>query len=103
MITKALAIFLSLYIILLSGFPCDDIATLHSSSRTEYSQTTSSANRGDIDHCSPFCTCLCCQACFHISCQPLDFTIIGFGFKYYESKAIIHNVDLFEFLIPPKA
>lgn len=100
---KSLSVFLSVYIVLLSILPCDDIVIIHPSQQTEYSQAGSSACHDGVDHCSPFCTCHCCQACFHISDQPLDSIIIGFGLKYFESKAIIHNVDLFEFPIPPKA
>lgn len=103
MITKALAIFLSLYIILLSGIHCDDIAIVHSSQQTEYSQAATSASHGDIDHCSPFCTCQCCHACFYITDQSLDFTIIGFGLKYHENRTMFKSADLLDFLIPPKA
>jgi hypothetical protein len=103
MVRQIISVFLSIYILLLSGIPCDDLAVSHSAHQVELSRTSSPACQGDIDHCSPFCTCQCCQACFNISTQPLNFTVIGLGIKYYESKTIFSNPDLFEFLIPPKA
>lgn len=103
MITKILAIILALYILLLSGIPCDDIFFSSPSQPAGISQTSFSASHGDTDHCSPFCTCQCCRACFQITGQPLDFIIIGCGFKYHESKSIFKSADPCEFLIPPKA
>lgn len=103
MAMKALTVFLSLYILLLSGMPCDDIVIWHSSEQTSLSQNTADAGHGDADHCSPFCTCQCCQACFQISDPPSFIALFGFGITYNEIKPDFESVILFDFQVPPKA
>jgi hypothetical protein len=103
MIMKALAIFLSIYILILTGIPCADVNVNPSSQKTELSQASSSDTPTDIDCCSPFCTCQCCQACFHITDHSPQFIVTGSGISYHENKIIFESADIFDFLIPPKA
>jgi len=100
---KALAVFLSLYVIVLSCIPCPDMADQYNLHRTEIAQSPSHGDHGDADHCSPFCTCQCCQACFHVAPQPPVLTAPGSDFVYCEISPVVKSPDLFDFLVPPKA
>ncbi|MFZ4455807.1 MAG: DUF6660 family protein [Bacteroidales bacterium] len=55
---RALAILLSLFVMVLSAIPCID-APGHSLTKTEL-QTEHSQHPEGQDDCSPFCTCVCC-------------------------------------------
>jgi hypothetical protein len=100
---KALAFFLSFYIVLLSGMPCVDVVKYNTSQKVELSQNTTNDHQNDIDHCSPFCTCQCCQANFYVSNTPTLFPSEALGIIYYENHANFQSLDLFDFLIPPKS
>jgi hypothetical protein len=100
---KALAVFLSFYIILLSGSPCVDVVRHDSSQKVELSRNTTTDHQNDVDHCSPFCTCSCCQANFFVSGTSLIFPAEAINFNYYENHRDFKSLDLFDFLIPPKS
>ena len=103
MIKKALAVFLSIYIVLLSGMACADEVIHHLSPNTEISQATNDCCPNDADHCSPFCHCQCCHASFQVSGQPFECSEIMTVFIYHENAFHFKSIDLFDFLIPPKA
>lgn len=100
---KALAVFLSFYIVLLSGIPCVDIERHDTSQSVEISQHTTSDHHSDTDPCSPFCTCQCCQASFFISDAPSLLSSEPLGITYHENNPNFQSLDLFDFLIPPKS
>ncbi|MCK9219149.1 MAG: hypothetical protein M0P47_03750 [Bacteroidales bacterium] len=100
---KALAVFLSFYIILLSGIPCVDVVRHYSVQKVELSQKSANDHQEDVDHCSPFCTCSCCQANFYVSGTSLLFPAEAIAFNYYENHRDFNSLDLFDFLIPPKS
>jgi len=100
---KGLAVFLSFYIILLSAIPCDDVVNTCSISKTEFSQKTVGHDHNDIDHCSPFCTCQCCQANCFVSDTPVLFSSEPLVITYHENNPNFQSLDLFDFLIPPKS
>jgi hypothetical protein len=57
---RALSLFFSLMITLLSFIPCNDIS-LNEGRQQQTSFTASHENTGAVnDVCSPFCTCACC-------------------------------------------
>jgi hypothetical protein len=101
--TKALAVFLSFYIILLSGIPCVDIQRHDTSRNVEISQHPTHDHHNDTDPCSPFCTCQCCQANFFMSDAPSLLSSEAFGINYCEINPNFQSIDLFDFLIPPKS
>ena len=100
---KGLAVFLSFYIVLLSTLPCADFVTGNTISGSELSQQTTGTNHNDIDQCSPFCTCQCCQASFNVTYPPLLFPSVESGFIHYEFTPAFKSIDLYDFLIPPKS
>lgn len=100
---KALAVFLSVYIILLSGLTCADEVIHHVSPGTEISQASNNSCPSDADHCSPFCHCQCCHASFQVSEQPYACSMVSTVFIFHENTVYFKSTDLFDFLIPPKA
>jgi hypothetical protein len=59
---KALAIFLSIYILTLTAIPCMDRPECHEMQESTLEQTSDSEHHCENDHCSPFCTCNCCTS-----------------------------------------
>ena len=100
---RGLAVFLSFYIVLLSTLPCADFVNSNTTSGIEFSQETTGSNHNDIDQCSPFCTCQCCQASFYVTYPPILFPSEELGFIHYEYAPDFQSIDLFDFLIPPKS
>lgn len=103
MVMKALTVFLAIYIVLLSGLPCPDVAFHSASPKIELTRDTSAGDQGDQDHCSPFCTCQCCQACFQLPDMRFEFAVLGAGFAVHAIRTDYKNLVLFDFFIPPKA
>lgn len=69
---KYIAVILSVYVLVLTAMPCVDIhaANMNSVSLELVKQSPNQTN--DVDLCSPFCFCHCCQTLsfpsfFHIS------------------------------------
>ena len=61
---KATRIIFALYIIFLTTMPCVDILEncgLHQCDTVLCPQNSHSQEHNDIDNCSPFCVCNCCQ------------------------------------------
>jgi hypothetical protein len=55
---KFLIALFSLYILTLSCVPC---SCEENCTETEISQTSTNDHQQEKDHCTPFCTCSCCQ------------------------------------------
>ena len=62
---KPIRIIFALYIIFLTTIPCVDIgencAHRHSGETGLYPLNSKSNEHNDLDYCSPFCVCNCCQ------------------------------------------
>jgi len=62
---KVLRIILSLYILFLTTLPCVDMGNdcnhQHQGETGLYPLNSKTAEHNDIDGCSPFCVCNCCQ------------------------------------------
>lgn len=99
---KALAIFLSVYIVLLSCTACADVVQHSAFKKVQICQNTANARDG-LDHCSPFCTCQCCNASFNISNNILSFFIEPLGNVYQDNTPEFISPYIFDFLIPPRA
>lgn len=61
---KFFAIILSIVVLWLTLMPCIDTPEQNCANKTEMAQQHSHSE--DIDLCSPFCTCHCCQSCVHL-------------------------------------
>jgi hypothetical protein len=90
---------------LLSLTPCVDKHGECSLKHNELAQGTDNhhEDENEPDHCSPFCTCQCCQASFYI---PLNVSVEvpeAFKIVHYEIAPRFQDYDLFEYFIPPKA
>jgi hypothetical protein len=98
---KHLAYILSIIIVVLTVMPCIDEPGDNVLQNKEI--THGSANHQDEpDHCSPFCTCQCCQANFFISEYIASTTPISVGILHYEVAPNILSIELFDYFIPPK-
>lgn len=100
---KLFAYLLALVVLVLSIMPCADVPEDHSVQKTELSSTTSDHHHSDEDQCSPFCSCHCCQASFYVSTIAVTFSTEIIEFSYNETPSSFQNLELFDFLIPPKA
>ena len=101
---KLFAYILSFVVLALTAIPCVDVPKDNSVQKTELSNTTSDNNhQSDTDHCSPFCTCQCCQTNFYVSNIAVTFTTDIIEIRYNESSSSFKSLELFDFLIPPKS
>ncbi|MFN8254180.1 MAG: DUF6660 family protein [Bacteroidales bacterium] len=101
---KIFAFILSAYVLYLTAIPCIDVPFDNSIQKTEISQTTNHENhQSDTDHCSPFCTCQCCQTNFYISEIIATSANAELKMSYNDFSSNFQNIDIFEFLIPPKS
>ena len=68
---KVFALFMAIYILVLSAVPCSDVHNDFNdkNTKTELTQTHDHQQDKD-DNCTPFCTCTCCSA----SVIAVDFT-----------------------------
>lgn len=57
---KYFAAILSIYILALNFAPCEDKGAFNDEVKTEISQHSDN-DHSDLDLCSPFCQCHCCQ------------------------------------------
>jgi hypothetical protein len=59
---KFLTLFFSVYILLLPGFPCSDVAECFDDSKIEIANKSTNHNnhQHENDGCNPFCSCACC-------------------------------------------
>lgn len=100
---KLFAFILSIVVLVLSVIPCADVPEDHSVQKVELSSTTSSHHHSDDDHCSPFCTCHCCQSSFFVTHMAVTFSTEIIEISYNQSPSSLQNIELFDFLIPPQA
>lgn len=100
---KLFAYILSFVVLALTVIPCVDVPKDNSVQKIELSTTTSDHHQSDTDHCSPFCTCQCCQTNFYIPNIAVTFTADIMEISYNECSSSFQNLELFDFLIPPKS
>lgn len=100
---KLFAYILSFVVLALTAIPCVDVPNDNTLQKSEISQNTSNNHQSNTDHCSPFCICQCCQTNFYISNIAVTFTADIIEISYNESSSSFQSLELFDFLIPPKA
>lgn len=58
---KSIAVILSVYVMVLTAMPCDDTHTADSNHASFELSEQNHNHTSDVDLCSPFCFCHCCQ------------------------------------------
>jgi hypothetical protein len=101
---KYFAFILSFIVLALSANPCIDKPKDNTTQNSEISQSTNNNNhQNDTDHCSPFCTCQCCQTNFYVSNITSLAPSNELGISYIDYSQSFQSLELFDFYIPPKS
>ena len=101
---KIFAYILSFVVLALTLTPCVDKPTDNTMQKLELTQSTNtSTHQNDFDHCSPFCTCQCCQTSFYVSNITALPIAAEFEISYIVYTPAVQSPELFDFLIPPKS
>ncbi|AMC11774.1 hypothetical protein Lupro_11060 [Lutibacter profundi] len=61
---KLIVIILSIYTVVLTAIPCDDVFINDKQQEMSISQSSDDVNHNTFDLCSPFCSCVCCASFF---------------------------------------
>jgi hypothetical protein len=100
---KLFAYIFAVYLLMLTGIPCRDIAgqnLLHASAITSHS---TDGQHHDADHCSPFCTCDCCACPAANPDNVIDFTSFPYLQKFVSNYSSSYISSLFVTIWqPPK-
>lgn len=100
---KIFAVILSFIVLFLSANPCIDVVKDNTTQKIELPQSADSNHASDSDHCSPFCTCHCCQTTVYVSeiitLNPSN----AIAISYIEHNSSFRDLYQFDLLIPPKA
>lgn len=100
---KIFAYILVLIVLTLTLTPCIDKPLNYHADLTEFAKHSEDSHQQDIDHCSPFCTCQCCQTSLHV---PLLFSVNFSQTTDRNFSCYIENhkyIFIFKFHTPPKA
>jgi len=100
---KLFAYILSFIVLALTAIPCVDAPKDNTLQKIELSNDTAGNHQNDFDHCSPFCTCNCCQTNIYFSSISATFTAVELEMSYNEYSPTFQSIELFDFLIPPKS
>jgi len=101
---RKIAYILSFLVLVLTVIPCIDKPKDNILQKSEISQSTNNNNhQSDADHCSPFCTCQCCQSNFFISNFKEANSAVLFEISHNEYSSNLQDLELFDFFIPPKS
>ena len=101
---KIFAYILSIVVLFLTANPCIDELKNNALQKSEISHNTNNDNhQNDKDHCSPFCTCQCCQTSFFVSVISVSYAIAELEISYNEYSPRFQSLYQFDFYIPPKA
>ena len=58
---KILSVIFAVYIVVLAAMPCADIHAADNDKISVELQEQNHSHSGDVDLCTPFCYCTCCQ------------------------------------------
>ena len=101
---KIFAFILSLYIVWLTTIPCVDVPqdnTMHKIELTKQNQDNQ--HHDGTDHCTPFCTCNCCQSNFDITSFIVSSPSVAMDINFCNFSPDFQSPVLFDFQVPPKA
>lgn len=88
----------------LTTIPCIDLPkdnTVHKIELTKQNQDNQ--HQDDSDHCSPFCTCNCCQSNIDITGYIVSSIQVALDINYYDYSPNFQSPVLFDFQVPPKS
>jgi hypothetical protein len=101
---KKIVYILSILVLFLTAIPCIDKPKDNILQKSEISQSTNNNNHhSDTDHCSPFCTCQCCQTNFFVPPISASSIVAELEIRYSEYSPSFQSLYQFDFYIPPKA
>jgi hypothetical protein len=104
LLVKLFAYILSVYVMALMVLPCIDMPMDNTLHKAEILHSNNSFDHpGDADHCSPFCTCQCCQTNFFLADIPTVLPLAELTVSYNEFSPTLQGFDPFDFLVPPKS
>jgi hypothetical protein len=101
---KILAFILALIVMWLTTIPCIDVPQdniLHKIENSNQNQDT--RHQDDSDHCSPFCTCNCCQSNIEITYFIVSTPTGAIDINFYNFAPNFQSPVIFDFQVPPKA
>jgi hypothetical protein len=101
---KILALILSIYVTALTAFPCDDNHAFESSSSVQLVLAEQNQDHSDdVDSCTPFCFCNCCQTLSQTSIFS-SFQVNLEGFEISIPELVQNDTECtITFWRPPKA
>jgi len=101
---KIFAYILSFIVLVLTVNPCIDGLMNNGKHKSEISQSADNSNYpNEEDHCSPFCTCQCCQSNFFVTDISTSSAVAELEIRYIEYSPKFQSLNLFDFYNPPKA
>ncbi len=100
---KAFAYILSLYMLVLTAISCIDVPKENALYKAEFYQNTPNSHQNNADHCSPSCTCQCCQKNFFVSIIISIYAFNELEVRYNEFFPRFNSLEFFDFLIPPRS
>ncbi len=99
---KFTAVILSIYIMALTTMPCTDNHTSDEISSTFELSELDHIHSSDIDLCSPFCFCNCCQTLSQLTIYK-SFQIYRIGFNLSIPVSVQNEIEyIISFWQPPK-
>lgn len=99
---KYIAVILSVYVMVLTAMPCLDVHAANTNSVSLELVKTSPNQANDVDLCSPFCFCHCCQTLsFPLFFRISFINLVGFtlDIKFKESTFLSPVASIWQ---PPK-
>jgi len=100
---KLFAFILTVYVGILTAYPCVDAVSDKSFQKMEVSHPTTDNHTHDCDKCSPFCTCNCCVSPVVVSVFTDQVEGCWFSQKYFfRYLPSYHSSPCSSFWQPPK-
>jgi hypothetical protein len=99
---RIVALILSFIVLALTAVPCIDKHEDDCLQKQEISKDVNHSQHDGLDHCSPFCTCQCCQASFFVPMRTSFAALTTSVNSFRTTSATPENLYIFEFYNPPK-
>ena len=100
---RIIAFILSFVVLALTAVPCIDKLEENCLQKQEVSQEASHSHQDGLDHCSPFCTCQCCQVSFFVPAHISAVTLVTSINNFVNISKAPESFYIFEFYNPPKS
>jgi len=101
---RLFAILLFVVVFTQTLLPCMDEHQHDAMHKDHVTQTShQDSHHSETDCCSPFCTCQCCHTVFYVTEMMVTSTCVEQVVTFFDCPAQLENLELSDFLIPPKA